>query len=58
MSYLLAFGLLTVVLAKSCINHPAHDGGIVYGPVEMLDNPLLNFDGVIILVYNSSVIES
>jgi hypothetical protein len=58
MSYLLAFGFLAVVLAKSRINHPAHDGDIVHGPVEMLDNPLLNFDRVMIPVYNSSVMES
>ena len=58
MSYLVAFGLLTVVLEKSCINHLAYDGDIVPGPVEVLDNPLLNFDGTMIPVYNSSVIES
>ncbi|KAM0693795.1 hypothetical protein Q7P36_007052 [Cladosporium allicinum] len=58
MSYLLSFSLLTAVPAKSCFNHLAYDGDIVDGPVEILDNPLLNFDGAMIPVYNSSVIES
>ena len=58
MSYLLTFSLLTAVLAKSCFNHLAYDGDIFDGPVEILDNTLLNFDGVMIPVYNSSVIES
>lgn len=51
--------LAVVVLANqtTCINHIAYDGVSVDGPVEIIDDPLLNLDGIMIPIYNNSAIE-
>ncbi|KEY69962.1 hypothetical protein S7711_09682 [Stachybotrys chartarum IBT 7711] len=43
--------------SSTCVNHPALDGDIVNGHVEMIDDPLRNFDSIMIPVYNASAIE-
>lgn len=41
----------------TCTSYPASDGDIVDGHVEMIDDPLRNFDSIMIPVYNDSAIE-
>lgn len=49
--------LSTLAYAKNCTNHPAYDGIIVEGPVQLIDDPLKNFDATMIPLYNGSAIE-
>ncbi|KAF7561607.1 hypothetical protein G7046_g2499 [Stylonectria norvegica] len=49
--------LPAVVFSKRCTNHLAHDGAIVDRDVKMLDDPLRNFDSIMIPTYNDSTIE-
>lgn len=53
----LILSLSAVVLGTRCNNDPATDGIITEGPVEMIDDPLRNFDAIMIPVYNESAIE-
>lgn len=57
MRYYLLASLPTVAYGTSCINHPASDGFVVDGPVKLFEDPLRNFDSVMIPVYNNSAIE-
>lgn len=49
--------LAAVAHGAACTDHLALDGDIVDRHVEMIDDPLLNFDAVMIPTYNGSAIE-
>lgn len=53
----LILGLSAVVLGTECINDPTTEGVITEGLVELIDDPLRNFDAIMIPIYNGSAIE-
>lgn len=53
----LILSLSAVAHTTHCTNNPASNGVIVDGPVQMIDDPLRNFDAIMIPVYNGSAIE-
>ncbi|CAH0055619.1 unnamed protein product [Clonostachys solani] len=57
MRYYQLLSLAAVAYGATCVNYPAIDGDIVHGDVELIDDPLRNFDSMMIPVYNDSAIE-